>query len=277
VSQNAPVPIVNKIYGDKFRKANYSSTSARGSAEQIFDSTASPDSMRDDLGGEMYRHRALGCVLSVFLFIWAGSALAQNIVPNNNFDTQLPPWAQFLSSAPDPIGAGATPIWQAVDSGSSPSSGSALVDIDTTTPAGDAASGIAQCVDFATPSTIVTLVNYGISFRVPAATTADGSVNATVEVRLFSGTGCSGFLTGGSQGRTIVAGLASDTTWYAVGDNGFVPPGGSVTASSAQIRAYLREVNGVAPSTTDYKANFDAARLVLNSSTPVRLQQFDVE
>lgn len=225
----------------------------------------------------MYRHRALGLVFLGFLFMWAGNALAQNIVLNPNFDTQLPPWAQFLSSAPDPTGVGAAPIWQAVDFGNSPSSGSALVDIDTTAQAGDAASGIAQCVDFATPSTVVSLVNYGISFRVPTTTTADGSISATVEMRLFSNAGCSGFLTGGSQGRTIVLGLPSDTTWYTVVDNGFIPPGGSVTASSAQIRAYLREINGVAPSTNDYKANFDAAHLVLNSSTPVRLQHFDVE
>ena len=31
------------------------------------------------------------------------------------------------------------------------------------------------------------------------------------------------------------------------------------------------------PTQTDYKANFDNFHLVLNSATPVRLQQFDVE
>jgi len=96
-------------------------------------------------------------------------------------------------------------------------------------------------------------------------------------MRLFSGANCAGFVTGGSQGRNMVVGLASNTTWYAVGDTGFTPPGGSATAMSAEIRAYLREINGVGPTTTAYQADFDAARLVLNSSTPVRLQQFDVE
>jgi hypothetical protein len=227
----------------------------------------------------MHKGRALSRIFLAFVLLsLAVSVCAQNILPNQYFDTQLPPWTQFLSSAPDPTGAGAPPSWQStVDFGNSPSSGSALVDINTSAPAGDAASGIVQCVDFVSPSTVVSLVNYGISFRVPTTTTADGSVNATVEMRLFSGTGCSGFLTGGSQGRTILVGLASNTTWYTVADNGFVPPGGSVVASSAEVRAYLREVNGVAPSTSAYQVNFDAAHLVLNSATPVRLQQFDVE
>ena len=125
--------------------------------------------------------------------------------------------------------------------------------------------------------TSINIVNYGMSFRVPAATTADAAINATVEVRLFSNTGCTGFITGGSQGRDLLAGLPSDTTWYPVGDNGFVPPGAPVLASSAQFRAYLREVNGVGPTTTSYTVDYDAAHLVLNSATPVRLQQFDVE
>jgi hypothetical protein len=209
------------------------------------------------------------------LFGIAGTAFAQNIVPNQNFDTQVPPWLQYLSSAPDPAGAGAAPAWSSSDINNSPSSGSALVDIDTSTPAVNAASGISQCVDFA--ATSVSLVNYGIGIRVPSTTTTDASINATVEMRLFSGASCSGFITGGSQGRTLVAGLASDTNWYLVGDSSFVPPGAPVTAASVLIRAYLRQVSGGQPTAPDYKVDFDAAHLVLNSTTPVRLQAFDVE
>jgi len=223
----------------------------------------------------MHQHRASRLVFPGLLLFFAAGSHAQNIVPNATFDTQLSPWATFLSSAPDPVGAGAAPVWVSNDIGNSPSSGSGQVDINTSAPAGDAASGIAQCVNF--PSTLVTLVNYGISVRVPTTTTTDNSINATVEMRLFSGANCAGFVTGGSQGRNLVVGLASNTTWYAVGDTGFTPPGGSATAMSAEIRAYLREINGVGPTTTAYQADFDAARLVLNSSTPVRLQQFDVE
>jgi len=223
----------------------------------------------------MHQHRASRLVFPGLLLFFAAGSQAQNIVPNATFDTQLSPWTTFLSSAPDPVGAGAAPVWVSNDIGNSPSSGSGQVDINTSAPAGDAASGIAQCVNF--PSTLVTLVNYGISVRVPTTTTTDNSINATVEMRLFSGANCAGFVTGGSQGRNLVVGLASNTTWYAVGDTGFTPPGGSATAMSAEIRAYLREINGVGPTTTAYQADFDAARLVLNSSTPVRLQQFDVE
>ena len=223
----------------------------------------------------MHQHRASRLVFPGLLLFFAAGSHAQNIVPNATFDTQLSPWTTFLSSAPDPVGAGAAPVWVINDIGNSPSSGSGQVDINTSAPAGDAASGIAQCVNF--PSTLVTLVNYGISVRVPTTTTTDNSINATVEMRLFSGANCAGFVTGGSQGRNLVVGLASNTTWYAVGDTGFTPPGGSATAMSAEIRAYLREINGVGPTTTAYQADFDAARLVLNSSTPVRLQQFDVE
>jgi len=223
----------------------------------------------------MHQHRASRLVFPGLLLFFAAGSHAQNIVPNATFDTQLSPWATFLSSAPDPVGAGAAPVWVSNDIGNSPSSGSGQVDINTSAPAGDAASGIAQCVNF--PSTLVTLVNYGISVRVPTTTATDNSINATVEMRLFSGANCAGFVTGGSQGRNLVVGLASNTTWYAVGDTGFTPPGGSATAASAEIRAYLREINGVGPTTTAYQADFDAARLVLNSSTPVRLQQFDVE
>lgn len=217
-------------------------------------------------------------VLSALPLLWiAVTATAQNIAPNQNFDTQLAPWAQFVSSAPDPNGAPVTgPTWlNNVDINNNPASGSGFVDIDTSQPQANAASGIAQCVDFG--STSVSLVNYGINVRVPAATTTDSSINATVEMRLFSGAGCTGFIGGGSQGRTLIAGTASDTVWYFLGDSSFVPPGAPVAAQSAQFRAYLREVNGGVPTVAAYQVDFDAAHLVLNSTTPVRLQSFDVE
>jgi len=209
---------------------------------------------------------------------FASQAQAQNLVPNPNFDSVLTPWTQFLSSAPDPGGAGAAPTRVGTpDVDASPSSGSALIDITTSInePLTNAASGISQCFDFAAP-TSVTFVNYGMSFLVPAATTADSALNATVEIRLFADGGCANFISGGSQGRVVVPGLASDTTWYTVGDTGFSPPSAPVMAASAEIRAYLRQT-GSAPSVADYKVNVDKFRLVLNSTTPVRLQQFDVE
>ena len=221
-------------------------------------------------------NRVVACVcfaLSLLMTLVA-PVFAQTIA-NQNFDTQLAPWALFQSSPPDPNGAGSSAFLGTVDINNSPTSGSGRVTIDASQPAANAASGISQCVDFA--STSVSLINYGIFVRVPAATTTDASINATVEMRLFSGAGCSGFIGGGTQGRTLIAGTGSDTTWYPIGDTSFVPPGAPVTAQSAQIRAYLRQVNGGSPSTTSYVVEFDAAHLVLNVTTPVRLQQFDVE
>ena len=214
--------------------------------------------------------------LVVLLLVgFAGHATAQNIVVNPAFNAPvtLVPWTTFLSASPDPTGTGAAPNAAASpDVNSSATSGSALIDINATTPAVNAASGITQCIDFGT--TTITLLNYGTNLFVPAATTTDGGINATVEVRLFTNAGCNGFITGGSQGRTFLAGLTTNT-WYAIGDSNFVPPGGSVSAASAEIRAYLRQTAG--PTQTDYQANFDSFHLVLNSTTPVRLQQFDVE
>jgi hypothetical protein len=220
------------------------------------------------------------CAQLAVVFAYAGflampSAHAQNLVPNPDLNTVLAPWAQFLSSAPDPVGVGAAPVWVAApDFNASPLSGSALVDINTTTQATNAASGIAQCFNFA--ATPVNFVNYGGSFLVPATTTADSSINATVEVRLFTGANCAGFITGGSQGRTFLPGLAT-ATWFSASDNNFVLPGAPVSAQSAEVRGYLRQNAGAAPTVTDYKANFDRFFLVLNSTTPVRLLNFGVE
>ena len=159
------------------------------------------------------------------------------------------------------------------DADNSPTSGSAEAVIDTSTPATNAASGMQQCVTFA--STTVNFINYGMYLQVPAATTADGSVNATVEVRLFSDANCANFVAGGTQGRTFVAGIQSDTTWYELGDTHFVVSPGQ-TAQSAEVRAYLRET-AAAPIDQSYLAHFDKLRLVLNNTTPVRLQAFGVD
>jgi hypothetical protein len=219
---------------------------------------------------------AIRAVMVLVAMCFATHAQAQNQVPNPDFDSTFLPWAQFLSSAPDPAGAGLAPGRVASpDFNNSPFSGSALVDINATVAAPDAASGIAQCVTFGAP-TPVTFVNYGGSFLVPATTIADSAINATVEVRLFSAAGCSGFITGGSQGRTFLPGLAT-ATWYTATDNNFVLTGASATVASAEVRGYLRQAGGVAPTQTDYKANFDRFFLVLDATTPVRLQEFDVD
>lgn len=200
---------------------------------------------------------------------------AQTIVPNPNLDTELPPWAAFVSAAPDPIGGGGAPTWvPRPDLNGSTLSGSALIDFAVAGAAANTASGMAQCFEFSHP-TLVNFVNYGMSFHVPATTIGDGSLSATVEIRLFSGSGCSGFISGGSQGQVLGAGL-SEALWYTLGDHRFVPTGAPVTAASAQIRGYLRQTTA-APTQSDYRVHLDHFVVVLNSTTPVELMQFDVE
>lgn len=222
------------------------------------------------------RRRAECFAVFIVLSFASLAAVAQNVVPNPSLDTQLSPWTAFLSSSPDPDGAGASPAWSATpDYNANPASGSALIDIDTAAPAADAMSGIAQCFDLPAVTPISSL-NYAMSFLVPAATTGDNSISASVEVRLFSGTGCNGFVTGGLQGQQIAAGMPSDSSWYSLGDTNFVPPGAPVDIASIQMRGYLRQT-GTAPTHTDYKVHVDRFALLLNGTTPVRLMQFDVE
>ncbi len=215
--------------------------------------------------------------LSAAAFAVAAPLLsAQTLVPNAHLDSGLAPWAPFVSTAPDPAGSGTAPAWAATpDVDGNPASGSATIHIATGTPATNAASGIAQCFDFSQP-TGVNFVNYGMAFRVPATTARDGSVSATVEVRLYSGTGCSGFLAGGSQGQALTSVNVPADTWYRLADVSFVPAAAPVTAASAQIRGFLRQT-GTTPGQTDYPISLDHFVLVLNSTTPVSLLRFDVE
>ncbi|MBN8740000.1 MAG: hypothetical protein BGP24_23820 [Lysobacterales bacterium 69-70] len=215
-------------------------------------------------------------VSAVALVAAAPLLQAQTLVPNAQMDGSLAPWQQFISLPPDPLGAGTAPAWAATpDIDGNPASGSATIHISTGTPTTNASSGISQCFDFSQP-TAVNFVNYGMAFRVPATTARDGSVSATVEVRLYSGTGCSGFLAGGSQGQALTSANVPADTWYRLSDVNFVPAAAPVTAASAQIRGYLRQT-GAAPGQTDYPISLDRFVLVLNSTTPVSLLRFDVE
>lgn len=217
----------------------------------------------------------LGAAATLLAIGLAPSLQAQTIVPNPYLHTQLVPWAPFVSVAPDPLGSGIAPAWAASpDVDNSPTSGSALVHLNASGSTANAASGIAQCVDFAS-ATSVTFFNYAMAFRVPPATAADGSMSANVEVRLFSAAGCNGFISGGAQGQVLTAAAVTGGSWYTLKDSGFVPMDNPVMAASAQVRGYLRQT-GTAPTQSDYPINFDHFVLVLNSTTPVELIHFDV-
>lgn len=213
---------------------------------------------------------------ALLLAAMAPALHAQNAIPNPQFDTQLAPWAPFTSSAPDPVGVGAAPLWVATpDITGNPASGSAQVSLDGVAMATNAASGIAQCVEFDSP-TLVNYIYYGMSFRVPPTMATDGSMSVTVEMRLFENADCSGFITGGSQGQVLGPVFAGDTAWYRLSDHGFNVPDAPALAASAQIRGYLRRTDGAATQAA-YALNVDHFVLALNSSTPVGLMHFDVE
>lgn len=221
------------------------------------------------------RRRGPVRALAVMAAILAVPALqAQTLVPNPQLDMQLDPFQAFVSTAPDPVGSGTAPVWQSQpDVDGNPASGSALVHLSPSAPY--AKSGISQCFDFAEP-TSVEFVNYGVAFRAGDAAMLDGAVAATAEIRLYSGSGCSGFVSGGAQGQTLIAAQVPAATWYRIADTGFVPEGAPVVAASAEVRGYLRQT-GATPTRPDYAVAFDHFVLVVNSTTPVELIHFEVE
>lgn len=220
--------------------------------------------------GDMSRAAAFAVLMGL-----AASAHAQNTVQNPNFSAVLPPWALFLSAAPDPVGSGSA-IWTSTQdaSGLLGSSGAAQVDLAATPPTAHAAAGISQCIAFASPTTVVQ-ANYGANFKIPASDATDGSVGATVEIRFFSDAGCTQFIAGagGMQGRAIVTGVPDDDFWYSASDSAFTPPAGTV-AQSAEVRATLRKLG---TSATAYTGYFDNVFLSLNGSVPVSLQSFGID
>lgn len=219
--------------------------------------------------------RALCCGVALSTFLATAAVPAQTIVPNAHLNTGLAPWTAFLSAAPDAVGSGAAPVWVALDVGGSAASGSAQIVLDGSATPRNAASGVGQCVDFST-ATSVQFLNYGMAFQVPPATPVDGSVRATVEIRLFGSAGCNGFIGGGMQGQVLTAPGVQPSTWYRLADNSFVPPGAPVMAASAEVRGYLRQT-GTAQAASPFALNVDHFVLVLNSTTPVELIRFNVD
>lgn len=200
---------------------------------------------------------------------------AQNQVVNPNFNLDIPPWAVFLSTAPDPAGSGSAAWTTSEDvSGAIGSSGAAQVMLDANPSTPQAAAGIRQCFAFA-PATTINQANYGARFKIPAASVADATVNAAVEIRFFSDAACADFIAGagGLQGRTISVGVPDDAFWYGTGDPNFIPPLGTV-AQSAEVRATVRKLGR---SVNAYTVYFDDIFLSVNGTVPVVLQSFSVE
>jgi hypothetical protein len=209
----------------------------------------------------------------------AASSSAQNQVNNSNFDSELAPWNGFGSTAPDPVGAGAASWTSAHNLDNLPGSGSSdtLLTGVAAQPA-NASFGIRQCVALPGGPVSVTEASYEASFLARAADNpTDGLGNATVQVRFFSDASCTNFIpgAGGSQGVNLTNGsILNDTQWWTIGDPQFLPPGGAITASSAELSAFIRTVN---TTSNGYHVFFDRIVLSLNGTTPVELLRFEVQ
>jgi len=215
----------------------------------------------------------------VALVATAASSRAQNVVTNPNFDSALAPWAGFGSTAPDPTGSGAASWTSAHNLDNLPGSGSS--DTTLTGLAGQPANasfGIRQCIALPGGPLSVTEARYEASFLARAADNpTDGLGNATVQVRFFSDASCTNFIpgAGGSQGVNLTNGLIlDDTQWWTIGDPQFLPPGGAITASSAEVSAFIRTVN---TTSNGYHVFFDRFILSLNGTAPVELLGFEVQ
>lgn len=219
-------------------------------------------------------------MLSLFVSLLActGSVQAQNVVQNATFDAALSPWSPSGSLAPDPVASG-TASWTLLHNlDNLPGSGS----VDTALAASpfqpaNASFGLRQCVALPGAPVTVTQANYEASFLAVTSNPADGLANATVEVRFFSDASCTAFIpgAGGSQGVDLSPSLPlSDTAWYTIGDPSFLPPGGSIVASSAEVRAYVRTTGNTS---NGYQVFYDLIVLSLNGTTPVALQHFGIE
>jgi hypothetical protein len=216
---------------------------------------------------------------SLLLTALAATAMAQNTLQNSTFEGTLAPWVGAPSAPPDPVASG-TALWTDTRNLDNVLNGSGSSDTTLAAAAAQPANasfGIRQCVTLPSAPVTVTEANYEASFLAPATgNPVDGLANATIEVRFFSDAACATFVpgAGGSQGVDLGPSLLSDTQWYVIGDPIFVPPGGSIVASSAEVQAYIRTVS---TTSNAYRAFFDHIVLSLNGTTPVELQHFGIE
>jgi len=205
---------------------------------------------------------------SLALVTLTNSGWAQNAVQNSTFEATLVPWEGIASAAPDPVATG-TAVWTNARNLDNMPTGSGASD---TTLAADVQGanawfGIRQCVVLPSAPVAITEASYEGGFLAPATgNPSDGLANVTVEIRFFSDTTCTTFVSGagGSQGADLTPALLSDTQWYTIGDPQFLPPGASITASSAEVKAYVRTVG---TTSNAYRLYFD--QIILSVNTPV--------
>ena len=183
---------------------------------------------------------------ALFLVLAAvgGTAAAQNLLVNPNFDSNVAGWS-FTTPG--------TFTWDSsLDAGSNPLSGSGR--LDNTSPATNGTSFAAQCVAVTGGSTY----DFLAKIRIPSGQSQTGHAN--VVVNFYDGASCGGSNVGGTASPIVLS--TTTDTWVQSQVLAFAAPG---TAVSAQVNLWVDKVeaNG------SFVVNFDDAAFGLaQSPTP---------
>jgi hypothetical protein len=111
------------------------------------------------------KHFLRGGAAVVFVLGFAAQARAQNLLTNATFNSDVSAWV---------VGLNATSLWQPLDAGASPTSGSALV--TNSSPEAARGTGIYQC----RPATAGQAYDFGIKARIPSGQANTGLAAGTV-------------------------------------------------------------------------------------------------
>lgn len=193
-----------------------------------------------------------GLLVAAVAGLLALPVVAQNVVPNANFDTNdLTAWTVYPNLSMTQV--------PGADAFGNPASGSAHV-VNSAPTAYNAGPG--ACF----PSTVTggSLYDWGATIQVPSGQSATGQ--AFVYVYWYSSTGCvSGYL--GADGTPVVA---ADGAWHLSTVTSFAAP-----ATAQSVAIYLQTYKDVAAGT--FEAYFDRVFFGPAGTTPVELESFSAE
>jgi hypothetical protein len=218
------------------------------------------------------RVRSLCGVLIGFLLVLSAQALAQNLVANSTFDTDIAGgWVTYGSASV----LDGTRSHDALDANGVLTSGSARMTL-TAAAAATTVIGLSQCIDISSQPALSTY-KFFASVNSPAAQSSES--RAVVEASFFSDTGCTTPLNvADGQGGNVSAFPSIPAPWLTSPGN--ASAGGNEGSSAApaganglQLRIYLERTSG----TSVQEILFDGVVLHNATTTPVLLTTFAAE
>jgi hypothetical protein len=216
--------------------------------------------------------RFLSRILIGFLVILSAPALAQHLVANSGFDTDIAGgWTSYGSASV----LDGTRSHDSLDAAGNAGSGSARMSI-TGTAAPTTVIGLSQCIDISSQAALST---YKFFASVNGTVPQNPDSRAVVEASFFSDTGCATPLNvADGQGGNVSVFPAAAPPWQT--SPGAASAGGnegSATAPSGanglQLRIYLERISG----TSLQEILFDSVVLHNATTTPVLLTTFAAE